>query len=238
MTCSTRRARRAGGCGHRPHRGRRGRADVDRRAAARRRLRPRPRRGGALAEPARPAAAGRGRRQGVRRRLVGVLGRGHHAGDAGARCELTVRRSVVVTVDQRGDGHADRLGARARHVPAASGCSSSSSTSRSRCRRSSPAWCCSAVYGADSPVGIDLLGTRSARSCSRCCSSRCRSSSASVQPVLHRARRRGRAGGGAASAPARGRRSGASCCRCCCPRSRPAPRWRSPARWASTARCC
>ena len=42
-----------------------------------------------------------------------------------------------------------------------------SSTSRSRCRRSSPAWCCSSLYGPKSPLGVDVGQHPRPRSSSR-----------------------------------------------------------------------
>ena len=73
----------------------------------------------------------------LRGRLGRLLGGGHDAaGRGGARAEL--RGLAAGRRDQRRSGHADRLGAGARRVPRARASSTRSSTSRSRCRRSSP----------------------------------------------------------------------------------------------------
>ena len=91
-----------------------------------------------LPEPDRPDPA-RGARLGSRP-TAGWTASGTRSPrpQAVAALELTLVASVVVALDQRGHGHADRVGARARRLPRARASSTRSSTCRSRCPRSSP----------------------------------------------------------------------------------------------------
>ncbi len=87
----------------------------------------------------RAAAAGRGRRRSRSRAASAPSGTRSPASQSIAALKLTVICSLIVVVDQRRLRHDHRLGPGPRRVPRQGRWSTRSSTSPSRCRRSSPA---------------------------------------------------------------------------------------------------
>ena len=137
------------------------------------------------------------------RRAGRLLGRHHHARTRGPRSSSPSSPRAIVAVVNVVMGTADRLGAGARPLPGQGAWSTRSSTCRSRCRRSWPAWCCWRCTAPSSPLHLNLAYTRLGvvrRAAVRDAAVRRAHRAAGAA----RARPRHGAGGGLARAPARG----------------------------------
>ena len=91
-----------------------------------------------------------------------LLERRHAARRRWRRCKLTLIASLIVVLINARDRHADRLGAGARRVPRQGHRQLADRPAVRPARRSSPGLTLLALYGPDSPVGINVAFTRAA----------------------------------------------------------------------------